>query len=235
MALFRSPPLIKPLLRSISISCKKLNVRESDMSFLKFFIELIVAFWVPRTLVPKSTIVVIWYSLEGITVISLPLFESLYEIISLTTNSFLFSSRSFFPTDSIASTKNFEEPSIIGGSDASSSIFTLSISKPTRAAKTCSVVWIFTLFLFRHVPLSVLKTYLIFASMTGWSLRSILVNVYPLSASAGLKVKLTSLPVCIPTPVKDIDFFIVVWFSLVVTIIFSFLDFEYPLHIYLNS
>ena len=36
--------------------------------------------------------------------------------------------------------KYFEEPSIIGGSGASSSIKMLSISNPTKAAKTCSEV-----------------------------------------------------------------------------------------------
>ena len=39
-----------------------------------------------------------------------------------------------------ASTKNFDEPSIIGGSDESSSIMQLSICKPTKAERTCSQV-----------------------------------------------------------------------------------------------
>ena len=35
IALFKSPPFIKPCSNNISISCKKLNVRESEISFLK--------------------------------------------------------------------------------------------------------------------------------------------------------------------------------------------------------
>ena len=62
------------------------------------------------------------------------------------------------PAASSASTKNFEEPSIIGGSDELSSIKTLSISIPTSAAKTCSEVLIFTPFFSRFVPLSVFTT-----------------------------------------------------------------------------
>ena len=40
----------------------------------------------------------------------------------------------------MASTKNLEDPSIIGGSEALSSITALSTSNPTKAAKTCSDV-----------------------------------------------------------------------------------------------
>ena len=44
------------------------------------------------------------------------------------------------PANSKASIKYFEDPSIIGGSEVFSSIVTLSISRPTNAASTCSQV-----------------------------------------------------------------------------------------------
>ena len=76
MALFKSPPLIKPLFKSDSNSCKKLKVLQFEISFLNSLIPFIVAFCVPKTLVPKSTIAVTQYSSEGITVISLPVASS---------------------------------------------------------------------------------------------------------------------------------------------------------------
>ena len=47
---------------------------------------------------------------------------------------------SLIPALIIASTKYLDDPSIIGGSEASISIKTLSTSIPTSAAKTCSDV-----------------------------------------------------------------------------------------------
>ena len=62
------------------------------------------------------------------------------------------------PASSSAFTKNLEDPSIIGGSEALSSIRRLSISSPTQAASTCSVVCIETPFLSRFVPRCVFVT-----------------------------------------------------------------------------
>jgi hypothetical protein len=59
MALFKSPPLIKLLSNNISNSCRKLKVLAFAISLLNSESEFIVAFWVPKTLVPKSTIAVI--------------------------------------------------------------------------------------------------------------------------------------------------------------------------------
>ncbi|MNR68143.1 hypothetical protein D3C85_1925290 [compost metagenome] len=58
MALFKSPPLINPFSNKDSNSCKKLKVLELAISSLKSAILFKVAFCVPKTLVPKSTIAV---------------------------------------------------------------------------------------------------------------------------------------------------------------------------------
>ena len=94
-----------------------------------------------------------------------------------------------------ASIKNFEDPSIIGGSSALISIKTLSISKPTKAAKTCSIVFNLIPFFSNVVPLCVLTTYLERASIKGFPSKSTLLKTYPVLASAGLKVSFTSFPV----------------------------------------
>ena len=140
MALFKSPPLISPLFNSASNSCKKLNVLQSAISDLKSEMFFILAFCVPKTFVPKSTIAVTQYPSLGIIVISLPVASSKYEITSFTTYILRSASCSTQPTFSNASTKYFEEPSIIGNSDEFNSIITLSKSQPTKAAKTCSGV-----------------------------------------------------------------------------------------------
>ena len=75
--------------------------------------------------------------------------------------------------------KNFDEPSIIGGSELLSSIIILSISNPTRAARTCSQVWIVTPFFSRHVPRCVFVTNLASALINGSPSRSTLLNAYP--------------------------------------------------------
>ena len=72
-----------------------------------------------------------------------------------------------------------EEPSIMGGSGALSSIKTLSISNPTNAAKTCSDVWILTPFRSRFVPLVVFTTKLASAFMMGFPSRSTREKAYP--------------------------------------------------------
>ena len=70
----------------------------------------------------------------------------------------LFWSCSTTPASSIASTKNLEEPSIIGGSALFISKIALSISIPTNAANKCSQVWILTPNFSNVVPLSVVVT-----------------------------------------------------------------------------
>ena len=62
------------------------------------------------------------------------------------------------PANSSFSIKNLDDPSIIGGSEASNSIIQLSIPKPTKAAKTCSEVFIVTPCFSRLVPLWVVTT-----------------------------------------------------------------------------
>ena len=100
-------------------------------------------------------------------VISLPVSSSIKEMTSLTTKTSLKNSNSLIPAVSKASIKNLEDPSIIGGSEELSSIKTLSISKPTKAAKTCSHVCMATPFFSKHVPLWVLVTRLASALIRG--------------------------------------------------------------------
>ena len=118
-------------------------------------------------------------------VISLPDSGSLNEIISFTIYSLRKLLNSFKPAFSSASTKNFEDPSIMGGSSALISIKMLSISKPTKAAKTCSVVFNLTPSFSRVVPLCVLTTYFARASISGLSAKSTLLNIYPVFSFAG--------------------------------------------------
>ena len=178
-----------------------------------------VAFWVPRIFVPKSTIVVIWYSSEGINIISLPVNSSLYEIISFTIYSSISASSSVIPAFSSAFTKNLEEPSIIGGSDAFISMIKLSISKPTAAANTCSEVWISTPFFSRLVPLWVFTTNSALASIVGQPSKSTLLKAKPWFSGAGLNVIFTLFPVCNPTPVRLTSFCIVFCFLLIIWIL----------------
>src|SRR5690606_5384068 len=120
--------------------CKKLNVLAGAISSLKSDKSDNVAFWVPKTFVPKSTIAVTSYLSDGIMMISEPVRSSTYLMTSFTTYTSLSASCSITPAVSTASTKNFDEPSMIGGSEAFNSIITLSKSLPTNAANTCSVV-----------------------------------------------------------------------------------------------
>ena len=64
-----------------------------------------------------------------------------------------------------------------------------------NAAKTCSVVFNLTPFFSRVVPRWVSITYLERASISGCPGRSILLKTYPVFSIAGLKVKVTLLPV----------------------------------------
>jgi hypothetical protein len=84
--------------------------------------------------------VVIWYSSAGIKIISLPVSSSVKDITSVTTYSSLSAFCETTPTFSMASTKNLEDPSMMGGSEASSSMMALSTSIPTKAANMCSDV-----------------------------------------------------------------------------------------------
>src|SRR5690606_41745850 len=65
MSLFMSPLLISLLFKSVSNSCKKLNVLAGAISSLKSDKSDNVAFWVPKTFVPKSTIAVTSYLSDG--------------------------------------------------------------------------------------------------------------------------------------------------------------------------
>ena len=94
----------------------------------------------------------------------------------------------------------------MGGSAALISIKMLSISKPTKAAKTCSVVFNLTPSFSRVVPLCVLTTYFARASISGLSPKSTLLNNIPLYSSPGNIVTFEFLPECSPIPLKEIGF-----------------------------
>ena len=91
--------------------------------------------------------------------------------------------------------KSFALPSKIGISILSTSIMRLSISAPTTAAKICSTVFISAFPFLSPVLLSVENTLSISAFITGFSSRSVRINLIPVFASAGTSVIFVKTPV----------------------------------------
>src|SRR5665647_1408705 len=115
----------------------------------------------------------------------------------------------------MASTNMCELPPMIVASWAFISKNALSTCIPEKAASTCSIVATEASPCNRVVPLNVSVTLSAMASIIGLPGRSTRQDLYPLFAGAGLKVMVTSTPVCNPLPRRLISLDRVVCFSLI--------------------
>ena len=116
---------------------------------------------------------------------------------------------SSIPADCNRKTNGPALPSIIGTSGPSRWTKRLSIPNPAIADKRCSTVETFTSLAIKVVDKVVSPTFSGQALISTEGSTSVLVNIIPVPAGAGIKVNVIFFPVCRPIPVALIAFFIV--------------------------